>query len=59
MITLDKPSNFIRCRNPVEVPESMCKLCLRTLVARDVRALELAEIRHNCAASDFAIRKND
>jgi hypothetical protein len=49
MTTLEKARNFVRCHNSYDVPESVCKLCLRTLVAPDLQALELAELRHNCA----------
>jgi hypothetical protein len=59
MIAQDKLKNFVRCHNSFEVPESMCTLCLRTLVAPDLQALELAEMRHKCSASDHITRRND
>ena len=52
MTALEKLNTFVRCHNSLDVPESMCKLCLRTLVAPDLQALELAEIRHTCASDD-------
>ena len=53
MNPLEKLKNFVRCQNTFEVPESMCKLCLRTLVAPDLPALELAELRHSCTFSAY------
>lgn len=49
--------NFVRCTNTVGVPESMCKLCLRTLVAPDLRSLARAEIRHECFVNDHGTDK--
>lgn len=59
MNALDKLKNFVRCHNSFEVPESMCKLCLRTLVAPDLAALELAELRHDCTFSDSVAHANN
>jgi hypothetical protein len=49
MDTANKVTNFFRCQNSVGVPESMCTLCLETLVAPNFEALEQAELRHNCS----------
>jgi hypothetical protein len=48
MDTANKVTNFFRCQNSVGVPESMCTLCLETLVAQNFEALEQVELRHNC-----------
>jgi hypothetical protein len=52
-------SNFVRCDNPLDVPESMCTLCMHTLVAPDLHALEQAEMRHTCSISDFGTLTGD
>jgi hypothetical protein len=49
MDTIDKADNFFRCQNSVGVQESMCTLCLETLVAQNFEALEQAELRHDCS----------
>jgi hypothetical protein len=48
MNTANKLTNFLRCENSVGVPESMCTLCLQTLVAPNMQALEQAELTHDC-----------
>jgi hypothetical protein len=50
MDVADKLASFLRCQNSVGVPESMCTLCLQTLVAPNFKALEQAELRHNCSS---------
>ena len=49
MDVADKLASFLRCQNSVGVPESMCTLCLQTLVAPNFEALEQAELGHNCS----------
>ena len=51
-----KTTRFLRCQNSVGVPESMCTLCLQTLVAPTIEALEQAERRHNCSGEIRAKR---
>lgn len=46
-------SHFLRCKNAFEVPESMCTLCLQTLVAPDLEALERAERNHKCKGPSY------
>ncbi len=46
---------FLRCTNLVEVPESLCTLCLQTLVAPTVEALEKAESHHECQPSPATV----
>lgn len=53
MTVLDKSKTFVRCHNSLEVPESMCTLCLHTFVARDLQTLEQAEIIHSCYSSEY------
>lgn len=55
MTVLDKLKTFVRCENSLEVPESICTLCLHTLIARDLQALEQAEIIHNCSSRDYGM----
>lgn len=52
---LDKLNTFVRCHNSLEVPESVCTLCLHTLVARNLEALEQAEIVHRCSNRNFGM----
>lgn len=54
METASRAANFLRCENSVGVPESMCTLCLQTLVAQNLEALELAELKHNCRGESHA-----
>lgn len=49
-IFADQPSNFTRCQNVEQVPESMCTVCMQTIVARDAEALLRAESSHRCAS---------
>ncbi len=46
-------SNFVRCQNSFNIPESLCTLCLHTIVARDFDALEQAESRHDCSETQY------
>lgn len=59
MNTSHKLTSFVRCNNPLDVPESMCTVCLHTLIARDLEALEEAEIRHVCSMSDPGMLTGD
>jgi hypothetical protein len=47
-------NHFMRCQNSFEVPESMCTLCLQTIVAPDMEALERAERNHKCTGPRYA-----
>ncbi|HSY13358.1 MAG TPA: hypothetical protein VK976_14305 [Verrucomicrobiae bacterium] len=46
-------NHFLRCKNAFDVPESMCTLCLQTLVAPDPEALERAEHNHKCKGARY------
>lgn len=48
-------SHFVRCENEFEIPESLCTLCLHTIVARDTATLERAEDQHTCSISHYVI----
>jgi hypothetical protein len=48
MDTANKLTNFLRCENSIGVPESLCTVCLHTLVAPNLEALEQAELKHDC-----------
>jgi hypothetical protein len=41
---------FVRCTNTQYVPESVCVLCLHTMVAPTTGALEALEKQHKCPA---------
>jgi hypothetical protein len=47
-------SNFVRCDNGFDIPESLCTHCLHTIVARDFEALEQAENQHDCSEPRYA-----
>lgn len=40
---------FVRCTNTQYIPESVCVLCLHTMVAPTTGALEALERQHKCA----------
>ena len=50
----EKLATFLRCKNSVNLPESMCTLCLQTLVAPNFEALEQAELNHSCRGESHA-----
>jgi hypothetical protein len=56
MLIRKRPKSFTRCKNFVDLPESVCTICLQTLVAPNFEALEKAERDHSCQARecDFA-----
>lgn len=58
-MTTDKMKMFRRCVNPFDIPESLCALCLRTIVARDWEALERAENSHCCNESTYGAAHTD
>lgn len=49
MMSATAKSTFVRCENGFDIPESLCTVCLHTIVARDVDALERAESMHDCS----------
>lgn len=50
-------TSFERCHNPQDVPESVCVLCLHTIVAPTMEVLEQLEHQHVCLEKQEPARR--
>ena len=58
MAKIQEPQDsFERCHNPEDVPESVCVLCLHTIVAPTVEVLGQLEHRHVCLEKQEPARR--